>query len=165
MKKRTLYAVTAFLLPATIALAGGPPELKEGFWSLDRQTIDNPGNKKDAWAPIKICRDHAYDQYVLELAKKVPGCTAVSESTQGNVYSADLKCVIGSTTLETKSTTTAQGDTAFHSESRTVYTPPMEGKTETIMISDAKYLGACPAGMQPGDRMNADGTIVHSRKH
>jgi hypothetical protein len=42
---------------------------------------------------------------------------------------------------------------------------PMDGKTETIMISDAKYLGSCPAGMQPGDRLNANGTIVHGRKH
>ncbi|MFY9689210.1 MAG: DUF3617 family protein [Candidatus Acidiferrales bacterium] len=165
MKRRTLYAATAFLLPATIALAGGPPALKEGFWSLNRQTVDNPGNKKEVWAPIKICRDHAYDQYVLELAKKVPGCTTVSESMHGNAYLADLKCVIGNTTLDTKSTTTVQGDTASHGESHTLYTPAMEGKTETIMISDAKYLGSCPAGMQPGDRMNADGTIVHGEKH
>jgi hypothetical protein len=165
MKRRTLYTATAFLLAATIAFAGGPPVLKAGLWLLNRQTIDNPGNKKDVWPPIKICRDHAYDQYVLELVKKVPGCTTVSETTHGNTYQTDMKCVIGTTTLETKSTTTVQGDTASHGESHTLYTPAMDGKTETIMISDAKYLGSCPAGMQPGDRINANGTIAHGEKH
>lgn len=165
MKRRTLYTATAFLLAATIALAGGPPALKEGLWLLNRQAIDNPGNKKEVWPPIKICRDHAYDQYVLQLVKKVPGCTTVSESTHGNTYLIDMKCVIGTTTLETKSTTTAQGDTASHGESHTLYTPAMDGKTETIMIADAKYLGSCPAGMQPGDRMDANGSIVHGGKH
>jgi Protein of unknown function (DUF3617) len=164
VKRTTLYAIGAFLLPAAIALASGPPAQKEGLWLLNRQTIDNPGNKKEVWPPIKVCRDHAYDQHVLELAKKIPGCTAVSESTHGNTYLTDLKCVIGNTTLDTKSTTTVQGDTASHGESHTLYTPAMDGKTETIMISDAKYLGSCPPGMQPGDRMNADGTIVHGQK-
>jgi hypothetical protein len=41
----------------------------------------------------------------------------------------------------------------------------MDGKTEAIMFSDAKYLGSCPAGMQPGDRMDANGSIVHGGKH
>jgi hypothetical protein len=58
-----------------------------------------------------------------------------------------------------------QGDIAAHGESHTLYTPAMDGKTETIMFSDAKYLGSCPAGMQPGDRMDANGSNVHGGKH
>lgn len=162
---RTLCTATVFIFVATIALAAGPPPLKEGLWLLNRQTIDNPGNKKDVWPPIRICRDHAYDQYVLNLAKKIPGCATVSESMRGDTYLVDLKCTIGKTAIETKSTTTVQGDIASHGESHTTYTPAMDGKTETIMFSDAKYLGTCPAGMQPGDRMDANGSIVHAGKH
>lgn len=165
MKKRLLYATTAVLLPIGIALASGPPEGKEGLWSLTRQTTDNPGGKKEVWPPVTICLSHAYNQHVLELAKKTPGCTTVSESTEGNKYSSESRCVIGNTVLDTKGTTTLQGDTYTHGEGRTTYTPAMDGKTETIMISDAKYLGSCPAGMQPGDRKNADGTIAHGWKH
>lgn len=148
-----------------VALASGPPDMKEGLWSLTRQTTDNPGGTKDAWAPITICRSRAYDEYVLELAKKVPGCATVSEGTEGNTYSAESRCVVGKTVLDTKSKITVQGGTESHGESHTTYTPPLEGKSETIMTSDAKYLGGCPAGMQPGDRKNADGTIVHGWKH
>jgi hypothetical protein len=33
------------------------------------------------------------------------------------------------------------------------------GKSETVMIIDAKYLGSCPAGMKPGDLM-INGEII-----
>jgi hypothetical protein len=34
------------------------------------------------------------------------------------------------------------------------------GKSETMMILDAKYMGSCPTGMKPGD-LEIDGKIVH----
>jgi hypothetical protein len=165
MKSTAPYAVTAFLLTATIALASGPPPLKEGLWLLNRQTIDNPENKKEVWPQIRICRDHAYDQSVLDLAKKIPGCSTVSESMRGDTYLADLKCTIGKTSIETKSTTTVQGDIAVRGESHTTFTPAMNGNSETIMFSDAKYLGSCPAGMQPGDQLDANGSTIHRKSH
>jgi hypothetical protein len=33
------------------------------------------------------------------------------------------------------------------------------GKSETVMIMDAKYLGSCPTGMKPGDLV-MDGKII-----
>jgi len=35
-----------------------------------------------------------------------------------------------------------------------------DGKSETVMIIDAKYLGSCPAGMKPGDVVTADGKKI-----
>jgi hypothetical protein len=32
------------------------------------------------------------------------------------------------------------------------------------MVMEQKYMGSCPAGAQPGDRINADGSIVHLGK-
>lgn len=165
MKKKLLYMTAALLIPIGIAHASGPPEGKEGLWSLNRQTTDMPGNKKDVWAPIKVCLSHAYNQYVLRLAKNIPGCTIVSESNQGNEYVVEMKCVVGKTVLDTRSRTTMVGDTSAHAESHTTYAPAMNGNSETIMISDSKYISSCPAGLQPGDRINADGTISHGWKH
>jgi hypothetical protein len=48
-----------------------------------------------------------------------------------------------------------QGDTASHIEMHT-----NEGKSETVMIMDAKYLGVCPAGMKPGDAVMSDGKKI-----
>ncbi len=165
MKIKLFYTSAVLLLPIGIALASGPPHLKEGLWSLDRQTIDSPGNKKNVFPAIKTCRNDAYDQYVLGLMKKMPGCTTVTDNMQGSKYVLEMKCTIGNTVIETKGTTTYQADTVAHAESRTTYTPAMYGRTETITIADSKYLGSCPAGMQPGDRINADGTIAHGSKH
>jgi hypothetical protein len=165
MRKILFYVATALVLPIGAAFAGGPPDLKEGLWSVSRQSTDLPGNKQETWPPVTLCRNHAYDVYVMGLAKKVPGCTIVSETTSGNKYFSESRCVIGQTVLSTKGTITVQGDIASHGESHTTYTPAMGGKTETIMVSDAKYIGSCPTGMQPGDRKNADGSISHGWRH
>ena len=69
------------------------------------------------------------------------------------------------TVVESKGTTTFQGDTATHSETHATYTPPMGGISGMTMIMDQKYVGSCPAGLQPGDRTNADGSVIHLWKH
>ena len=40
----------------------------------------------------------------------------------------------------------------------------MGGISETTTIMDQKYVGSCPAGTKPGDRIAADGRITHSGK-
>lgn len=143
-----------------MASAADAPDVKEGLWSIHRQVIDNPGNKKTE-STQKICRNHAYDQHVREEAKKVKGCATVSESDQGGKHLTETHCVTGGTSIDTKGSASFQGDTAAHNESHTTYTPAMYGVSETTMIMDQKYEGTCPAGMQPGDLTNADGRVTH----
>jgi hypothetical protein len=49
--------------------------------------------------------------------------------------------------------------TSTHSESHAAYTPAYDGKTDETVIQDQTYVGSCPAGMQPGDRIKVDGTL------
>jgi len=160
MKRMLVYVGAALLLPIGVAIAVNLPEQKEGLWSIQRQTIDNPGNKKSE-STSKICRNHAYDQHANSLAKNVKGCTTVSESFEGGKYSIEMHCVVAGTVIESKGTTTFQGDTSTHSESHATYTPAMAGVSETTTIMDQKYVGSCPAGTQPGDMMSADGRVTH----
>jgi len=162
MKKMLVAAAVALVLP--IAQAANPPDLKEGLWSVHTQSIDNPGNEKSE-GTYTLCRNHAFDQSALAIAKSVKGCTMVSESFQGGKYSAVSHCEAAGTVIETKLTSTFQGDTSFHSESHATYTPAFYGKTESTAVVDQKYVGSCPAGAQPGDRTNADGRVVHLGKH
>jgi hypothetical protein len=161
MKKKMLVSAVAFW---ALASAANPPELKEGLWSAHTQSVASPGNKKSD-ETYTLCRNHAYDQSVQALAKSMKGCTTVSEGFQGGKYSADLHCVVAGTAIESKSTTTYQGDTSAHSESHAIYAPAMAGISEMTMIMDHKYLGSCPAGAQPGDQTNADGSVIHLGKH
>lgn len=160
MKKILASAAAALVLP--LANAADAPDVKEGLWSIHTQSIDNPGNKKTE-GTYSLCRNHAYDLAVRASAKNQKGCT-MSESYQGGKYSSEGRCVVGTTVIESKGTSTFQGDTAAHSESHATYSPALYGVSETTMIIDQKYVGSCPAGTVPGDRIAADGKITHLGK-
>jgi len=159
-----LACASTLLLSIGIAIAGDPPDVKEGLWSIHTQSTDNPGNVKSD-GNTKICRSHAYDAHVKEEAKNMKGCTKANESFTGNKYSVEMHCTVGATTIDSKGTTTFDGDSATHSENHATYTPAMAGISETTMIQDQKYRGACPAGMEPGDLTAADGHVNHLWKH
>ncbi|MGO9097343.1 MAG: DUF3617 domain-containing protein [Bryobacteraceae bacterium] len=162
MKWMLVCAAVALVLPT--ANAANPPGVREGLWSVHTQSIDNPGNKKSE-GTYTLCRDHAYDESVLAKAKNMKGCTTNSESFEGGKYSSEMHCAVAGTVVESKGTTIFQGDTSTHSESRATYNPPMAGISETTMIMDQKYVGACPAGAQPGDRTDANGRVTHLGRH
>jgi hypothetical protein len=156
---RTILAIAAALLP--LALAADAPEIKEGLWSIHTQTIDNPGNKKMENTST-LCRDHAYDKSVEAKAAAMKGCTKVSENIAPGKRTVEMRCVVGGTTIDTKSVVTFNTDSAAHSENHSTYSPAVAGISENTMIMDQTYKGDCPAGMQPGDRANANGQVIHS---
>lgn len=59
---------------------------------------------------------------------------------------------------------TLWSDTAVRSESHATYTPPISGMSQSTTILEQKWVGACPAGVEPGDRVTADGTVSHHKK-
>ena len=164
MKKMLLCAGATVLLSFASAHAADPPDVKEGLWSSQTQTIDNPGNKRGGGL-VTICRSHAYDQYVKDLAAKLPGCSKAIENLSGHTLTTTLRCSVSNTVIDTKETATFQGDTAIHAETHATYTPPLYGVSESSMIMDQKYLGSCPAGMEPGDMRSADGKTINTWKH
>jgi hypothetical protein len=163
MKTRLVAVIAALLLVIGIASAVDKPEMKEGLWSMHKQIIDNPGNKKTE-SDSTICRNHAYDKHVESQAMP-KGCATVNESFQSGKYVFETHCTIAGTTIDSKGTTTFKGDTAAHSESLATYTPAMQGVSETTMIMDSKFEGACPAGVQPGDMTDSKGNVVHLWQH
>jgi hypothetical protein len=150
---------------ATLLLASiyaiDEPLMKEGLWSIHIQSVDNPGNKKSEGAR-SICRSHAYDLHTREIARQAKSkCKVIEEKNVGNKIISDTECSVGTTVLRTKGTVTMTSDMAAHSETVTTYNPAMGGLTESTMIMDQKYVGACPAGVQPGDSIGQDGRITH----
>lgn len=145
-----------------VARAEDVPQVKEGLWSIHIQSVDNPGNKKTE-GTRSICRNHEYDKQAQARAKSRKGCTVTSETVRGNQYSVSMRCTIAGSTGENTNFTTFQGDSAIHSENHITYNPALYGISEMTMIMDQKYVGSCPAGMQPGDTMGADGKVTHAR--
>ena len=160
-----VYASTGVLLAlaAWEARAASPPKLLEGLWEVRVQSTENPGSKKTEYS-FKLCRDHAYDKYTDNLVKNNKNCTTKLEKVAGDRFSAASRCTVLGIVIDSKGLSTYQNNTAIHSESAATYTPPLYGKTDETMIQDQQYVGACPAGMKPGDRILADGRLVHRSK-
>jgi hypothetical protein len=158
------------LLCSTLLIAGGgafgadQPALKEGLWSIHTVSVDQPGNKKTD-GTVKLCRNHAYDERVRALAaqQSAKTCKTISETITGGTRTTETECTVGNSVLKTKAVATISGDAA-HSETHTTYTPAAYGTSETTMVMDQKYAGACPAGVEPGDRISADGKVSHASK-
>jgi hypothetical protein len=125
--------------------------------NLDKTPSDNTS---------KICRSHAYDAYEQsQITKREAGCKTISKTTSGATTTSDMECTVGKTVVRTKTTMTKTGEDSMRSETHGTYTPPMGGMSEITMIGEQKYLGACPAGMQPGDTIRADGSKANNWKH
>jgi hypothetical protein len=161
--KRMLLAVVPFLIVALYA--ADPPAFKEGLWSIHSTSINNPGNKK-VEGTRSICRTHEYDVRIRQEAEKKQKqtCKTFTEIPAGNTLTAESECNIQGSVAKSKTVTTFSGDSSIHSETHATYTPAMFGTAEFTMIQDQKYVGACPAGMEPGDFMDASGKITHVKR-
>jgi hypothetical protein len=164
MNKPVMLATAAVLLVLGTATAADPPFMKDGYWSIHTQITENPGGKKTE-STQSICRNRAYQEYVRNLAKNQKGCKLPVESYTGATFTQEAECVVGATSIHSKGVTTMQGDAGTHTESRTTNSPALYGVSETITVMDQKFLGACPAGIVPGDIVHANGSKSNSWKH
>jgi hypothetical protein len=153
------------LLAATVSVAraAGPPRLLEGLWEISVHSTENPGGKSTEYS-FKLCRDHAFDKQTDELVKNNKNCATQLQSLGADRFSAASRCTVSGIVIVSKGLSVYQKNTAVHSESAATYTPPLYGKTDETMVQDQRYLGNCPAGMKPGDRILADGSLVRRAK-
>lgn len=157
-----VLSVALVMALASVYGADDWPSLKEGLWSIHRETTDQPGSKKII-SDESLCRTHAYDDKARARSEAMlKNCKSNVEHHVGLRYETERDCTFAGTTLHATSTITVTGDTEFHSEETTTYTPAFTGTTETKLITEQKYVGACPAGMEPGDIKSADGKIRHT---
>jgi uncharacterized protein DUF3617 len=154
----SLLGIFASLMICGPVTAADHPEMKEGLWQIDNKSADGSGSFSD-----QACRNHAFDKQVEAKTKTMMGknCSKWEENYAEGKLTSDMVCKIGGSVVESKGVVTFQGDTATHTESHTTYTPPLYGQSETSETQDQKWLGPCPAGMQPGDHKGKDGTIRH----
>lgn len=142
----------------SIAIAAEPPPLKEGLWEVRGQNVTNPGNRITKFA-YRLCRTQAYDKAMDDLVKNAKECTTSFDDLGGGRYASASRCTSAGTVIESKGTYTYENSTSTHLESFATYNPPYRGKTEERLSQDQRYVGACPTGMKPGDRIMDDGAL------
>ena len=160
--KTRIYAYMGILLALAVteARAARPPQLREGLWEIQIRSTENPGAKKTEYS-FRLCRDHAYDKETDDLVKNNKSCSTKLASLGSDKFSAESRCSLSGVVIVSQGLSVYQGSDTVHSESTATYTPPLYGKSDETMIQDQHYVGTCPSGMKPGDRMMADGSIVH----
>jgi hypothetical protein len=149
---------------ALLALLAGScatyPQIQEGLWDVRVQSTENPGAKKTEFG-YKLCRDHAYDKQTDALVRNNKDCKTKLEAAGPNRYSAASRCTVSNTVIESKGLSIYKSGNSIHSETVATYSPRLYGKSDETLILDQQYLGSCPAGMKPGDRLLSDGQVVH----
>ncbi len=133
-----------------------PPPTKEGLWETHSTQTEQGKTVSDR--SVRMCQSNETTKSIAasgEESKKKNECTSKLTQPASNTYVEESQCAKGPTAGSvTKVVYTYQGDTASHTEVHMHV-----GKSETVMMIDAKYLGSCPAGMKPGDLM-INGKIV-----
>jgi hypothetical protein len=163
MHMRFRPVLVVAVLSGMIGIAGAdefkPPPMKDGLWEThSRQTQQG---KTVIDTSIKMCQSKELTKSMQsngEELRKKNGCTSAVTQPSPNTYVEESHCAKGPNAGSvTKVMYTYQGDTASHMEMHM-----NNGKSETVMIMDSKYLGSCPAGMKPGDAVMADGKKISS---
>lgn len=150
--RKRLVPMCLALALLSVARAADPPPLKEGLWEISGQSIEDPGGKRTDFK-YQLCRNHAYDNAMDALVKNAKGCTTSFDDLGGGRFASSSSCNVDGTMIVSKGTYTHESDTATHSESSATYSPAYKGKTDEQVVQDQRYIGACPAGMKPGDRI------------
>ncbi len=150
MRRVVLTCVLLAGVAGTVAGGFDFPKRKPGEWQI---TISPPRPGYPARVE-NVCLDAATDallyQVGLGASQKLCSESRWVRAGGGRIV-AELTCKLGTTQSRVHAEITLHGDSAYHQEITTHYDPPLYGKSELQSSQDAKWLGACPADMKPGD--------------
>ncbi len=149
----------------SIGIAGAaefkPPPMKDGLWEThSSQTRQG----KTVFATTgKICQSQELtksNESAGEEMRKRNECTSTVSQTSASAYVEESRCAKGANAGSvTRVVYTFEGDTASHTEMHM-----QQGNAESVLVMDMKYVGACPAGMKPGDMIMPDGKKISAGK-
>lgn len=142
---------------ASVSMAQSMPKVKAGMWE-NTVVSDAAGagvNGKGKSEPTKstMCIDDTVMEQMMKMGQGMAQamCSKNTSQVSGNKITGSVECKMGGSTINSTTVTTYNGDTSYRTESKSVYTPPLYGMKENLTVTEAKYVGACKAGMKPGD--------------
>ncbi|MFO1324042.1 MAG: DUF3617 family protein [Burkholderiales bacterium] len=140
---------------ASAALAQDYPKLRVGQWELT--TLSSRAGAKPAKSTL--CTDDAIQKEMLTMGAGMTRemCTRNETRREGQKYFGSAECRIGESTMVSKSVMTLTGDTAYRTEIKATYDPPMMGMKESQTTLEGKYVGPCRDGLVPGDFIGPNG--------
>lgn len=163
MNRSRLLACAALAAAVHAANAGAIdfPIMKSGMWE---QKLSRDVTEK---APIvtRICIDADVQKQMLDMGMGTMKsmCAKNDIRREGGKMYGEAECRLGDSTMKSKSVTSFTGDTAYRTEVKATYSPPFMGKSAATTVIEAKWTGACPAGVKAGDMILPDGRTMNIR--
>ena len=155
MRLTCVLLALAFAVTAP-AMAQDYPTMKAGQWETTTTTAKTPN------APAHkstMCTDEAIQKQMMDMSKGMQRemCSKSDIRREGGKYIGDSVCQIGQSTMTSHSVMTIQGDTSYKTVIDTAYDPPLMGMKDSNTTVEAKFVGPCRDGLQPGDVVMPDG--------
>ena len=139
------------------AVADDLPPVKAGLWEI------RSGSGGDSSGAVQQCIDEPTFREMLQVGQRMMGsaCSPLIVRRTGDRYTADIRCLLGSSTMESSSDLTGDFQTSYRSVTRTSITPPLLGQAGSTEVSSGRFVGPCSPGMRPGDAIMPDGRRVN----
>jgi hypothetical protein len=146
------------------ALALDLPKRKSGLWEIKTSMPDMPANLQQG--PMKVCVDEKTDDMTQQVAdaEAKKNCSKSEIKRDGERWLVHSVCKEQGITMTTDGVFSGKFDSAYKAEMKATYQPQIQGMSSSRMAMDARYLGACPAGMKPGEVILPSGQKIDPSK-
>lgn len=145
--------VTSKAAPAVAAkfdpMQANPLGRKPGLWRITN-TVDGAASP----VPMTICVDAALGEKMSQMAGQMRNdIQCAQRDIRGTPTGAaiDQVCTMNGTTMTSHIEIVSASDAAFQQTIDSTYSPAMMGRTESKVVMDGQWQGACPADMKAGD--------------
>ena len=156
------WLVAGALIAIAAAQAAGIedlPKRKPGLWEMSMLSPEGKRGSMTARVCIDAATDAALTSFGLGIASQM--CSKRDIRVSGSVATIDMVCKIGESQQTSHSTLTYTGNDAYRIEVRSHFDPPFLGKSDSTVTQAARWTGACPADMKPGDLVMANGMKIN----
>jgi hypothetical protein len=163
-----LLPLLLLLLAAATASAqdlSSIPKLKPGLWEMTTAS-DRAATKDRAPQASSLCLDESVQKQMLEFSQGMMKgmCSKHELKVNGSTITGESVCQFGGSTMKSSSVMKFTGNTAYRTEANSTYEPPLMGMSQSRTVIEAKHVGGCPAGMQPGDLRMSNGQTVNLKQ-
>jgi hypothetical protein len=138
----------AALLAATSASAQDLPSRKTGLWEMQMQMQGMPGGMG-----AQHCVDAKTDADLQRRAmsgEEGARCTQKSFRRTAAGFEMEAECSSAQGKTFVKSVGSGDFNASYTVDTKVRFEPPRHGMRDSAMKITARHIGACPAGMQPG---------------
>lgn len=141
--------VIALALAGSFAVAHAADDLPKrdaGLWEMSTSLAEMGGLGMN----MQMCVDDTIEDLMMQDDEN-SDCAEQSYRQDGNRVVFDATCTVDGSTARIDGVFTGDFAKHYQGEIKTTYTPPLEGMAATTMNIEARWIGPCKPGQQPGD--------------